>query len=193
MFFEYLFSDNLAQLLIKYFPMSDKWYVLISVFEYLFRVIFIGMILPIILFTNHKKFSFTKFFSLVLLLLTSFNILDYSFFIKFGFYPYQAIFIMWGLGAYLSYIIIPKLWENNLEEDSDEEMEDDFQKDSDEEMEDDIQEYSDEEMEDDIQEYSDEELEDDITVDKEYSDEELEDIPGENLNNNPACWYNKIN
>lgn len=192
MFFEYLFSDNLAQLLIKYFPMSDKWYVLISVFEYLFRVIFIGMILPIILFTNHKKFSFTKFFSLVLLLLTSFNILDYSFFIKFGFYPYQAIFIMWGLGAYLSYVIIPKLWENNLEEDSDEEMEDDIQEDSDEEMND---QESDEDM-------NDQESDEDMEIAKEFSEEDSEvdtknnseDIIDETeILNNSAFWYNKAN
>lgn len=104
MFFEYIALVHLAQHVLKYYHLSDFWYISISIFEYLFRIIFIGMFLPMNFYES--KLSFIKLSVIIILLLNSFNNgLDFYFNDTFGFYPFQGIFGFWIISLFIKYII----------------------------------------------------------------------------------------
>ena len=112
MFYQSILLDNLLQLQLNIFNDINTFEGLtLSIFEYLFRIIFIGIFIPFYLFSNKTKITIIKFMTWFFMLFTGrTNILDKMFLNLFYIYPFQLISIFW-----LSMFLLSQLYNYNYQ------------------------------------------------------------------------------
>ena len=105
MFFQAILFDNLLQLQLSFINETLKLsstFMILSIFEYIFRNYFIGLFIPLYLFTRKQEISIIKYFSWIFILISgSTNILDQFFYYNFNIYTYQLIFLFWSFMSIL--------------------------------------------------------------------------------------------
>lgn len=193
MFFQAILFDNLLQLHLSFLKktISDPFsYISISILEYIFRIYFIGLFIPIYLFTKHQKFSIIKFTSWIFILMSgATNIIDKIFYYNFSLQIYQIILLFWlfvcviySFGFNLDNSIYhPTLTQRNLVNEEESNEEDDEEESNDDES---NYEESNDDEEDNEEESNDEDIPKEIYSDEESTDENST-LVEEELTNEP--------